>query len=335
MHPAKNDSKKAGGFALLALLLALLFWVFFDFSKHNPIFADINPFGSDPFDAVGSFCVLLAPLAAILALLGCFRPHPQGFTRTHLQLVLNRVGVSLMSVTVSLLVDVIALLRSPSTWSGSFAGWLLVGLLLILLPIVLLAGWRLAALLSSSGMVRVGQPFWSVILIILISGLALALFPAPWLNSKPGALFAVLFGMAFLFNSLHIIAHTWLKPLPEGQFEDILDDLLAVYQWKKALFSFAAGFFAWLEKLPGVPALASVFRWFNPRKHAARLLTLLGLVIGAALLVVEMLAEGLPALHILEIVTIIYTGFMTAGVLLGYRILNSFLGLIRRDPPSS
>jgi len=335
MQRSVSDIKKTRGFALLAFLMAVLFWVVFDFTKHNPIFADINPFANDPFDAVGSFGVLLAPVAALLALLGCFQPHPHGFTPAQLQRYLNQAGISLLAVIVSLLADAIALLRAPSAWSEFSAGWMLVGLLLIFLPILLLAFWRLVVLLSSILPVNSGQRILPVLLILLISSLALALFPDHWLKGVPGALFAVVFGMAFLFNSINILAETWLRPLPEGPFEDVLDDLLAVYTWKKARFTFAAGVFAWLEKLPALPVLKALLHWFNPRKHPGRLLIFLGIGLSVALMVVEMLAEGLPVINVLVLVIIVRTGILLAGILLAYRILNRFLGLVRRDPLSS
>ena len=329
-----NDLKKAQRFALLACLLSILFWAFFNTSKHNPLFAEINPFANDPFDAVGSFGMLLAPLVADLALLGCLRPHPKGWTSLDMQVCLNRVAISLLAVTVTMLADSIALVRSILTWSRFSAGWLLSAMVLTLLVITIIVIRKLAALLNTYNLAKPWHLTLPHVFIFIISALALFLFPDQWRSLLPGALLAVLVGMTILFMDIRIIGETWLNWLPQEEFEDVLDDLQAIYQWKKKRFPFAAGLFTWLEKLVAWRPLKSIIHWFSPRQQACRLLLLLGFGVGVALLIVEMQAEGLPALRLLSLVSLVYTGFMIAGIMLGDRMLNHFIGIIRKETHS-
>jgi hypothetical protein len=62
--------------ALLTFGLAILLFPFFDICKHAPALALVNAFAEDPYDAVGSFGIQLAPFLSLLAVLRAFRPYP-------------------------------------------------------------------------------------------------------------------------------------------------------------------------------------------------------------------------------------------------------------------
>jgi len=51
---------------ILSLGLAFLFFLFFQYTKHNPTLRPINVFGEGPYDAVGSFGIQLAFLASLV-----------------------------------------------------------------------------------------------------------------------------------------------------------------------------------------------------------------------------------------------------------------------------
>jgi hypothetical protein len=61
--------------AFVALAVAAAFVVFFFASKHR--FGEVNPFAEDPYDAVGSFGIQLAAVAALAAWLRVVRPYPR------------------------------------------------------------------------------------------------------------------------------------------------------------------------------------------------------------------------------------------------------------------
>jgi hypothetical protein len=55
--------------------LAILFYLFFQITKHHPILSLVNPFVEDPYDAVGSFSFQFALFTALLSLVRAFRPY--------------------------------------------------------------------------------------------------------------------------------------------------------------------------------------------------------------------------------------------------------------------
>jgi hypothetical protein len=61
--------------AFITFMLAVLFYLFFQISKHNPALSHVNAFAEDPYDAVGSFGVQLAVFTALLSLVRAFRPY--------------------------------------------------------------------------------------------------------------------------------------------------------------------------------------------------------------------------------------------------------------------
>jgi hypothetical protein len=64
-------------YALLTFLLAMLFYLFFQVSKHNLVLSEVNAFAEDPYDAVGSFgvcCWVMYFLRSLWDFFGMF-PH--------------------------------------------------------------------------------------------------------------------------------------------------------------------------------------------------------------------------------------------------------------------
>jgi hypothetical protein len=126
---------------LAASLVAALFWVFFNASKHWPSLAAVNIFAEDPYDAAGSFGIQLAGLAALLSLVRSLRPEPQGPTLARLALILRGNVVVLLAAAVTLLADGLALLRYADRWTASIVGWWLAGWVGGLMALTLLVGW--------------------------------------------------------------------------------------------------------------------------------------------------------------------------------------------------
>jgi hypothetical protein len=166
MDPLFKNFKKARILALFLCLLVLMLWIFFDQSKHNPLFSGINVFGEDPYDAVSSFGLLLAVPAALLAVLGSLRPHPGKLKQIDIQLAINRAGIAIIAVLVSLFSDGIALLCHLSTWSNIPAGRLLAGVTFSLLMITLVTGWKLYTFKLSAGMAGLSTVLRKNILIL-------------------------------------------------------------------------------------------------------------------------------------------------------------------------
>lgn len=105
--------------SVATLALAALFYWFFMFTKHDPAMAAAIPFAEDPYDAVGSFCLILSTMLAALALIRAFRPFRK--TRpSHLAcLFLARTQLAVpVGILITLAGDAIAMARHPAQWMG-------------------------------------------------------------------------------------------------------------------------------------------------------------------------------------------------------------------------
>ena len=116
--------------AVLVFGLAVLFFWAFMFAKHDPALRNIIPFGDDPYDAVGSFGVIVGMLSALISLGRAFRPYherrpsiPEG-----VYLVRSQVVVVLV-VLATLAADAVAMARHPSMWTGAVSRNTLIALL--------------------------------------------------------------------------------------------------------------------------------------------------------------------------------------------------------------
>src|SRR5579884_4087593 len=89
--------------ALLTFMLAVLFYLLFQISKHNPALSQVNAFAEDPYDAVGSFGVQFALFTALLSLVRAFRPYQPNKALARQELLLGRGEyLSCLSIAVTL-----------------------------------------------------------------------------------------------------------------------------------------------------------------------------------------------------------------------------------------
>jgi hypothetical protein len=97
--------------------LAILLFPFFEICTHAPALSLVNAFAEDPYDAVGSFGIQLAPFLSLLAVLRAFRLYPSEQTPDRQRVLFARAAYcSCFSVAVTLGADMIAMLRHPSLW---------------------------------------------------------------------------------------------------------------------------------------------------------------------------------------------------------------------------
>ncbi len=136
--------------AWLVLLQALLFFFFFQFTKHYELVVHINPFANDPFDAVSSFGLQLSVLSALMAIVRLIRPYEAAQQSTREAAVLRLDLVSLAAILVSLGADLVALASRPASWISAPGGRLL---------LALTAGFGLLTALLAWGCLRFGRSF--------------------------------------------------------------------------------------------------------------------------------------------------------------------------------
>jgi hypothetical protein len=97
--------------------LAIAFYFTFMFMKHSPALSPIIPFAEDPYDAIGSFAVLLSPFLVLLCLVRAFRPYPSGTPSAQQKMFLVRSQVAIpLAVLETLMADGIAMIRYPQLW---------------------------------------------------------------------------------------------------------------------------------------------------------------------------------------------------------------------------
>ncbi len=319
--------------ALLVFSLSILFYFFFDFCKHAPSLGVSNPFASDPYDAVGSFGIQLAMLAALLTLVRAFRPYPQKEAAPGQILLALRGGtVVLLSVIVTLAADAIGLARAVLT-SGVFtAAGPLAGLVGVMMLITLAVGWTFIRAAHSADMSSARRPLVRAGVISGLAILILAFYPLSWRDSGVhGGIFTALAGMVLLFVPVWAVAAV-VFPVADFVVEDIFDDLSAIFQgWKERLGRRAAPL-VWEEKVAALPPVRRLLGWFSPRRHRWNLVILAAAAMGLLLVLAEVVAEGMsPNLGRALLVVGVYVSLEEAGVMLGYLLFGKYLGIYRAE----
>lgn len=318
--------------ASITFVLAILFYLFFQITKHQPALSQVNAFAEDPFDAIGSFGFQLAACTAFLSLIRAFRPYQPNKTLDDQQLLLLRAEyLSCLTIAVTLGADIVAMVRYPSLWMGLPAGYTLAALIGGMALLTALVSWLISRSTRTTIVPSVRSRWTRALAIVVVSILILALYPANWRQSVPGALLTVLVGAVILFMSVWALV-TAITPPVETQFEDLIDDLASVYRWLKAHTGHFIALLNIVEKMRELSFIRSILEWLNPRKHTWNACILIGIFMGLVLALAEAFGEGgLHQLGRFAPVAAVFVSLEAAAVLLGYAFLASPLGLFRQD----
>ena len=189
--------------SILLAIIAILFVLFFNFTKQDPTFSAVNPFATDPYDAIGSFAVQGTMFFTALMLLRTFRPFQSGLpSRDAITLLVRSQIVILLAVIVTLASDCVALLRHPSMWLGQADG---AQLALLTVGFGLVVG-IVAVYVIRSTKKDAAPPepkLWKKpLLVSILAALILFLYPERAIESTPGALLTVIVGAFLLFLPL-------------------------------------------------------------------------------------------------------------------------------------
>jgi hypothetical protein len=322
--------------ALLTFVLAVLFYLFFQISKHQPALSQVNAFADDPYDAIGSFGVQFALFTALLSLLRAFRPYQAGrVLDSQERLLLRGAYLSCLSVAVTLASDIVAMIRHPVIWVGEPAGYVLAALIVGMALFTALVMWQLHYATQNRRSPFTPGAWTRAIGIFFVSLLILAFYPESWRQSVPGELLTVLVGAALLFVPLWAVGTA--IPISAGAFfEDFIDDLIAVYRWLKAHIGPFVVLCSLFEKILNWSFVHAVLRWLNPRTHTWNLIILIGIVMGMVLALGETLGEGggLHQIGRFAMIAAIFISLECIAVLLGYALLAKPLGLFRKASAS-
>lgn len=96
----------------LVTFTAIAFYLFFQISKGGP-FRDINPFGEDPYDAIGSMAIQVALLLGILTYARALRLRDEPAQAGKIRLILRGNSLVLLAILVTLIGDGHALVAHP------------------------------------------------------------------------------------------------------------------------------------------------------------------------------------------------------------------------------
>jgi len=284
--------------ALAALALSVVFYFFFMIAKHDPTLSPIIPFGDDPYDAVGSFCLILSVVLAVLSLVRAFRryraPRPTPLDQAFLARTLIAIPLGIL---VALVTDAIALARHTSMWMGK-AGAGKLGLLLLGVAALSFAAIHLVRR-SARGIQLPVAPTHSIksAIAVLTLVVVLAFFPEQIIQSVWLHFLVILLSFALIAASQAALSVT--------------------------LLPFAT------EKPNAVPAAppAKSRRWFQWGAVA-----LAGLAIGTLILMSELFGEGAAHAPLAQVLLLssVFIGAGTACLLIAFAFFKKPLGLFAR-----
>jgi len=283
--------------ALVVLALAAVFNQFFSYTKHAPSLAAIIPFGEDPYDAVSSIALILCCLLAVLSLFRVVQARVAGTSSTLSKLLVARTQIAVpLSVLVALGSDGVAMLRHPSAWMGKAATGELLALgaamAALSLAVLLLVRAPVHGIIVS----KMHSHWKRAIVILLACFAALALFPERVIQNAPLHFLAILLGFIVLIapQSAFTVA---LLPY-DGAEKRMSDEPSQVLSRPWMQWSFIA---------------------------------LLGVGIGVCALLAESLesAGSVPTSRIL-LVSSVFVGAGTSGLLIAFAFLKKPLGLFRK-----
>jgi len=314
--------------AVVVMILSMAFCAFFQVSKHEPAFRSLNPFGEDPYDSVGSFGVQFVLFLSALSLIRAFRPYPGDVLKENQAVLARGEMMVVLAVGITLVADLIAMVRHTTMWMGSIAGYVLGWMALGLFVVTVMEGWYLYGAAQTLGLKRGPHAWKSTAAVGTGAVVVVALYPESLRHYLFGELFTVLVGIAVLFVPIRIVS---MNVVPEASgFTDSLDDVASVYSGLKGASSSFSLVCDSLERVLDSSFMRAVTGVLNPRQHRWNLIVATAMLIGAALIIAELREPGSAvSTSRLFLLIAVYVGLETAGVATGYGLLSKPLRLFR------
>ena len=281
------------GNAVVVFALAALFWWSFMLAKHDPALRNVIPFGDDPYDAIGSFGVIVGSFIALLSMIRAFRPYRKAPSNVQQIYLIRSQEAVVLAVQITLASDVVAMARHPAKWIGAPSRDSLIALLCCM--VILSFSVQLIIRTGLEKFRESGAKVWKrATIATLLMILVLGFYPEWLINRTATHLLTVLAGAIILFAPM--------RPLLNA---------LVPYRAEKRT----------IEKTPARGRfLSAAQRWC--------IVLLLGALIGALAFVGEM-REGSGMLPFGRFVSVasVFTVLGLAGLVIAYAFLGEPLGL--------
>lgn len=189
--------------SIITMGLAGVFYWAFMFAKHDPALRPMIPFDEDPYDAVGSFGVIVAVLAGIVALARAFRPYLAAPDVARRMVLVRTQAVVPFAALITVGADVVAMARHPDRWMPVRTE------LIALLGALAIAALVVLQLLRASREDRANR--WSpAILASLIAAAILAIYPEQWINGFATHMLTVIAGDLLLLAPLRLMTDAFV-----------------------------------------------------------------------------------------------------------------------------
>jgi hypothetical protein len=273
---------------LLSAALAAVFYLFFMFAKHDPRLSTVAPFLNDPYDAIGSFAAIASALFVILALARTWWPYRKQPTEAqHVFLGRTHLAIALAAL-ITLVSDLVAMVRHPSLWLGTpYAGEL----------VALLGGMALADVvviyvvrrLARNSRLPMRRRWPAAVALTGAATFVLAVYPEGLIQTMLGHLVTIGVGALLLFAPLSAL-DTALLPV-------VVDEPIRPARWRSA--------YAWL--LVVALALGIGLLVFLAETHEGGI-------------------QGAPLGRVATLFAVL-VGIGVYGIVLGYACLRKPLGL--------
>ena len=275
--------------------LAVVFNIFFYFEKHAPVLVVVNPFTTDPYDAVGSLAIQAAVIFALIAVLRTVQQSQSSTPTQARQVVLIRTQLAAtLAVALALVADAVALARHPSVWIGSVAGSILCFLVASLFVIACVVAAAVQCAYHSITLPTISG-LWLRAIIICAAAAALLVFYPEGITNNPGIHGAVL--TAFVGGVL-LVVPLWA-----------LLSALSPYQLTNSKQTTSS----WLRRYGSWVLIVALF----------------GMLVGLLVFAREGIVEDIPH-NSAKIAhgALIYMGLEGSGIVLGYLFLGTALALV-------
>lgn len=199
--------------AVLIFVLAVLFSEGFMFAKHAPALRHVIPFGEDPYDAVGSYGVIVGGLISVLSLFRAFRSYGEHPPSAAQRVYLLRAQMAVVLIVwITIASDAVAMVRHGSMWVNAPSRNEL---------IVLLAGLALVTVVVQAAIRKAQEktPEWRLLgrgaMLFVVAMAVLAVYPEQLIQRTTTHLLTVLIGACVLFAPIGVLLPPLVPYVPD------------------------------------------------------------------------------------------------------------------------